>query len=74
MTEPCDNDDALALLIAAFRVNRTNLLNFECRLYQLAEIGRDLRAGQCSPAEALSRAEQLGFVAPLSPEAEHAQS
>jgi hypothetical protein len=58
-------EDAFALLCSAWRVNRRNLVGFERRLEQLADIGRDLRNGRCSPAEALDRAEALGFVAAL---------
>lgn len=60
-----ETQDALDLLACAWRVNHANLMSFERLLDQLADIGRDLRSGQCSPSVALERAEGLGFVVPL---------
>jgi len=65
MTPDPDTLDALDLLAVAYRVNRDNARRFNEQLDQLADIGRELRAGQCSPDAALERAEALGFVAPL---------
>lgn len=65
-----DRDDALHLLAVAWRVNKKNVAEAEQRLAQLAEIGRELRAGRLSAEEAIARAEMLNFIAPLAADVE----
>lgn len=58
-------DETIELLNFAWRVNLANMQNFKQRLDRLADVGHDLKSGQCSSEVALERAEALGFVAPL---------
>jgi len=56
---------ALDVLAVSYRINKNNLRKFRLRLDALANIGRELRAGNCTAEGALVRAEAIGFIAPL---------